>query len=131
MLTRARRAGFREALVQARDYLGVALAETWKRLSPDHLHYADVGEILLEVDRELSGGRYRRAIINSLRWREIGTAVVGPRLAPPGAYSHAVSARTLVPEHRHGLPPLSYRERWEIARRERRGQPGALPRSRG
>jgi hypothetical protein len=112
-----RREGFREALVQARDYLGMALAETWKRLSPDHLHYAHVGEILLEVDRELSGGRYRQAIINSLLWRDIGRAVVGPRLAPPCAESHAISARTLVPEHRHGLPRLSYRERWEIARR--------------
>jgi hypothetical protein len=114
-----RREGFRAALLQARDYLGVALAETWKRLSPDHLRYAHVGEILLEVDRELSGGRYRQAIINSLRWRDIGSAAVGPRLAPPDAESHARSARTLVPEHRHGLPPLSYRERWEIARQER------------
>jgi hypothetical protein len=114
-----RREGFRAALVQAREYLGVALAETWKRLSPDHLRYAHVGEILLEVDRELSGGRYRQAIINSLRRRDIGSAAVGPRLAPPDAESHALSARTLVPEHRHGLPPLSYRERWEIARQER------------
>jgi hypothetical protein len=125
------REGFREALVQARDYLGVALAETWKRLSPDHLSYKRVGEILLEVDRELSGGRYRQAIINSLRWRDIGSAVVGPRLAPPSAESHAFSARTLVPEHELGSPRLSYRERWEIARHERCGQPGALSRSRG
>jgi hypothetical protein len=126
-----RRRGFREALLQARDYLGVALAKTWKRLSPDHLRYAHVGETLLEVDRELSRGRYRQAIIKSLRWRDIGSAVVGPRLAPPGAESHAFSARTIVPEHRQGMPRLSYRERWEIARRGRCGQPGALPRSRG
>jgi hypothetical protein len=112
-----RREGFRAALVQARDYLGVALAETWKRLSPDHLRYEHVGEILLEVDHELSGGRYRQVILNSLLWREIGLVAVGPRLAPPGAESHAFSARTLVPEHRHRLPPLSYRERWQIARR--------------
>ena len=71
------------------------------------------------MDRELSGGRYRQAIINSLLWRDIGSAAVGPRLAPPDAESHARSARTLVPEHRHALPPLSYRERWEIARQER------------
>jgi hypothetical protein len=114
-----RREGFRAALVQAREYLGVALAETWKRLSPDHLRYAHVGEVLLEVDRELSGGRYRRAIVNSLRWRDIGSAVVGPRLAPPGADSHAFSARTLVPEHRQRLPRLSYRERWQIAQQAR------------
>ena len=106
--------------MEARDYLGVALAETWTRLSPDHLRYAHVGKILIEVDRELSGGRHRRAILNSLRWRDIGSAVVGPRLARPGADSHAFSARTLVPEHRHELPRLSYRERWEIARCEAR-----------
>jgi hypothetical protein len=111
-----RHEGFREALVQARDYLGVALAETWTRLSPDYLRYAQVGEVLLEVDRELSGGRFRQAILNSLIRRDIGTAVVGPRLAPPGADSHAFSARTLLPEHRHELPPLSYRERWQVAR---------------
>ena len=116
--------------MQARDYLGVALAETWTRLSPDHLRYARVGEVLLEVDRELSGGRYRRAIINSLLWRDIGSAVVGPRLAPPGADSHAFSPRTSCPS-RARLPRLSYRERWEIAWRERSGQPAALPRSRG
>jgi hypothetical protein len=115
-----RRAGFRDALVQARDYLGVALAETWTRVSPDRLRYAHVGEVLMEVDRALSGGRYRRAILKSLRC----TAMVGPRLARPGAESHAFSARTLVPEHRHGLPPLSYRERWEIARREVRTAAG-------
>jgi hypothetical protein len=112
-----RRQAFRAALVQARDYLGVVLAETWKRLSPDYLRYEQVGEILLEVDRELSGGRYRQAIVKSLRWRDIGTTMVGPRLALPGAESHAFSARTVVPEHRNSLPRLSFRERWEIVRR--------------
>jgi hypothetical protein len=124
-----RREGFRAALAQARDYLGVALAETWKRLSPDYLRYAQVGELLLAVDRELSGGRFRQAILNSLRWRDIGTAVVGPRLAPPGTDSHAFSARTVLPGHGRGLPHLSYRERWEIAHQEVRTI-GALSRSR-
>jgi hypothetical protein len=45
--------------------------------------------------------------------------VVGPRLGPPGADSHAFSARTVVPEHRRRLPRLSHRERWEIARQGR------------
>jgi hypothetical protein len=114
---RGRRQGFKEALLEARDYLGVALAETWKRLSPDHLSYEDVGGVLLEVDRELSGGRYRQAILNNLLWRDIGIATVGPRLTPAGAESHAFSARTLVPERGPGLRRLSYRERWEVARR--------------
>jgi hypothetical protein len=114
-----RRHGFRAALVQARDYLGVALAETWTRLPPDRLHYAHVGEILLEVDRELSGGRFRQAILNSLLWREIGLARVGPRLSPPGPESHALSPRTLLPSAAPRRRGLSYRERRMLARPRR------------
>jgi hypothetical protein len=106
--------GFRDALVEARDRLGVALAGTWQRLSADSLNYDDVGDTLLEVDRDLFGGRYRRAILNNLLWREIGLVRVGPRLAPPTEASHAFSMRTLVPEHRPRLPRLSYREQWRL-----------------
>ena len=34
---------FRAALVDARDYMGMALAETWKRLKADDFSYMDVG----------------------------------------------------------------------------------------
>ena len=42
--------GFKEALLDARDQLGLALAETWRRLSPDYLNYDDVAAMLLGVD---------------------------------------------------------------------------------
>jgi len=110
------REGFRAALIEARDYLGVALAETWKRLSPDFFDYEEVATLLLAVDGALSGGRYREEMTESFVWREIGRVKVGPRLSPPDKSSHAFSARTLVPEMRQGLPQMSYRERVLLAR---------------
>lgn len=111
-----RERAFRAALVEARDYLGAALAETWKRLSPDYFTYADVARIMLAVDRALTGGQYRREMIESFEWRGIGRVRVGPRLAPPGETSHAFSARTLVPADRERLPRMPYRERYLLAR---------------
>ncbi|MDJ0945098.1 MAG: hypothetical protein QNJ30_16640 [Kiloniellales bacterium] len=112
-------AGFRRALLDARDYLGVALARTWGRLPPHHLNYIDVGTLLLDVDRKLSGGRYGRIIKKNFGWREIDAVTVGPRLAPPDGRSHAFSARTLTPEDQPARPRLSYRERWRLARQGR------------
>jgi hypothetical protein len=110
------REGFRAALIEARDYLGVALAETWKRLSPDFFDYEEVATVLLAVDRALSGGRYRNEMIESFVWRGIGRVKVGPRLSPPDESSHAFSARTLVPEMRHRMPKMSFHERALLAR---------------
>ena len=110
------REGFRAALVEARDYLGVALAETWKRLSPDFFDYEEVATLLLAVDGALSGGRYREEMTESFVWREIGRVKVGPRLSPPNNSSHVFSARTLVPEIGRRLPKMSYRERVLLAR---------------
>jgi hypothetical protein len=107
--------GFRDALLEARDYLGHLLAQTWPRLSPAQLTYASAAATLLDVDLDLTGGRYQDAIQDCVRWREIGAVAVGPRLAPPDAASHAFSARTVTPEAARRMPKLSYRERWAIA----------------
>jgi len=111
-----RAAAFRAALIEARDYLGTALAATWKRLSPDYFTYIEVAETLLAVDRALTGGRHRRAIVESVAWRGIGRVAVGPRLKPPDKDSHVWSARTIVPEDRLRLPPMPFRERVLLAR---------------
>jgi hypothetical protein len=108
---------FRRALIKARDYVGYALAETWKRLSPDDFSYLAVGKTLIDVDRAMSGGRYFRAIAESFDWREIGRVTVGPRLNPPGPHSHTHSVRTVVPELACCLPKMSYRERALAVRR--------------
>lgn len=89
--------GFRDALVAARDTVGIYLAETWRRLSPDNLAYADVGAAMLVVDRLLTGGRYRRIIEVNLRLRGIGLVAVGPRLEPHGAHHHFNLSRVFVP----------------------------------
>jgi hypothetical protein len=111
--------GFKQALLEARDYLGAALAGTMQRLSPDYLNYDDVAAALLETDRQLSGGAFARLITRNFRLRGIGLVRVGPRLAPPDERSHAFSARALVPERGSPRVPSSYRERMAIARARR------------
>ena len=75
--------GFRAALVDARDYMGFALAQTWKQLSADYFSYLDVAEAMIGTEALMGGGRYRRAMVESFDWREIGKFRAGPRLAPP------------------------------------------------
>jgi len=104
-------AGFRAALLDARDTLGAYLAGTVERLAADRLTYEDVGLALLEIDRE-HGGRYQRLIWRNFDLRDIGRVTVGPRLEPPSAGSHAHSARVLTPANAANLPPMSYREQW-------------------
>lgn len=70
---RGRHEAFKAELVAARDYVGTVLACTWRRLPPNHLTYTDVGNALLSVDRDLTGGKYRETILGSLAWREIGS----------------------------------------------------------
>jgi hypothetical protein len=109
---------FRLALLEARDHVGLGLAKLWRRLSPDYLNYGDVGEVMLEVDHEMTGGRYIGEILRNFQWREIGIVAVGPRLAAQdAAASHALSSRTVTPRHRVCLPRISYWERWNVARR--------------
>jgi hypothetical protein len=112
--------GFRDALLEARDYVGHLLAESWRRLYPSQLTYASAAATLLDVDRDLTGGIYQETILECVRWREIGAVAVGPRLSVPGATSHAFSARTITPEIQRRMPRPSYRERWAIASQGRR-----------
>jgi hypothetical protein len=109
--------GFKEALVDARDWIGSYLAQALIRLSPHHLNYDDVAAVLLEVDDDMSERRYQRLIARNFDLRGIGSVRVGPRLKPPGAKSHAFSARTLVPASAVRLPRLSYRERWALVQK--------------
>ncbi len=101
----------RAALADARDYAGVMLAETWKRLKADDFSYVDVAATMIAMEQAMSGGRYRRALVESFAWREIGSVAVGPRLAPPGPRSHSHSVRTITPEIGRLLPKMTYRER--------------------
>ena len=68
---RGNRHGFKQALVHARDYMGMALARTWQQLDWN-LDFVDVGRALLRADVELTGGHFQPEILSSLVWREIG-----------------------------------------------------------
>jgi hypothetical protein len=109
-------AGFRLALLDARDLMGATLAETLQRLSPHSLNYDDFGAALLDADQDITGGRFQRVISTNLLWRGIGRVRVGPRLTPPDETSHAFSSRTVVPaapERPQRRAP--YRRRWAMA----------------
>jgi hypothetical protein len=97
--------GFATALADSRDFMGLALAGTWTRLSSAHLDYADVARAMLETDREVTGGRFARIISLNMKRRGIGEISAGPRLKPPDEKSHAFSARAVVAENQdHGTP---------------------------
>ena len=67
----AERDGFREALYEARDMIGLRLAETWRRLSPHNFAFGDLVTGLLEVDGEMTGKRYQQTILECFQWRGI------------------------------------------------------------
>lgn len=119
---RGREAGFKAALLEARDYVGYALAGTLERLSLRGLSFERFAEAFLAADRDVSGGRHRRTILNCFRWREIGDYTFGPRIGegkaahdhrdPQGPHSRDARPRALpVPAAR-----LPYSQRVAAAR---------------
>ncbi|MEO0773802.1 MAG: hypothetical protein AAFZ04_11535 [Pseudomonadota bacterium] len=110
--------GFADALVASRDFMGFAMAALWERLSIETLDYADVYETLVEVERDMTGGRYAPIIHTNMRRRGIGIVKAGPRLTPPDEKSHAFSDRTATPEGTCDCcdPSLPYSIRRELAR---------------
>ena len=89
--------GFKMALLDARDFMGIMLADAWQLLSADTLTYAGVGEALTIIDDQMTGGEFGRIIEGNFKIREIGRFVPGPRQPKKGANSHVHSARTMVP----------------------------------
>ncbi len=75
-----RHRAFREALLDARDYVGRCLAFVWERLTADDLRYVDVGHLFLDADRDVTGGRFEQLVFDSFAWREIGAVTPGPRI---------------------------------------------------
>lgn len=75
-----RHAGFRDALIEARDVLGTLAAHAWPRLSPHGLRYHDVGHAMIEVDIALFGARHERTVFDCFVWRQIGEVHPGPKL---------------------------------------------------
>jgi hypothetical protein len=67
---RGRHEGFKQALRDARDYMGRSLAAAWRRLSWD-LSYAQFGSELLAADAHSYRSAGRNIIIQSFEWRGI------------------------------------------------------------
>jgi hypothetical protein len=67
-----KQAGFKDALLAARDYLGKLLAKTWSTLPPNGLTYRKVALVILKADRDLTGGQHAKNIRECFAWREIG-----------------------------------------------------------
>src|SRR4030095_1122284 len=109
--------GFRECLCDARECLGQYLAETWQRPTAASFGARTRADTMRERAGELSGGRFREAIADSFRWREIGEVAIGPRMPRQGEGqgSHLHSARTVLPQHARSPPRMSYRDRWMLA----------------
>jgi hypothetical protein len=64
-------AGFKDALLHARDYIGQLLARTWGDLSADFLTYHGVLRTLIRADRALTDGDNQAVIRDCFAWREI------------------------------------------------------------
>ena len=81
--------GFKEALLDARDYLGQNLAMSWQQLNPNHLHFTDVELAMLSADQVLTGGEYQQRLRANFNWREIGQVSPGPNLSSNHEATHA------------------------------------------
>jgi hypothetical protein len=62
---------FKAELLEARDYLGKLLAETWRNLDPNFLTYHTILRALLKADRKLTVGEHQKTIRECFSWREI------------------------------------------------------------
>jgi hypothetical protein len=82
------RAAFVDALIEARDVVGFALALTWQRLSPAHLSFARVAETFLDVMAEIGQAHNLPAFAENFLERGIDVrdtrqiAMSPPRSAP-------------------------------------------------
>src|SRR5262249_2363186 len=64
-------AGFKQSLLDARDYLGRLLARTWGSLSPNFLTYPHIVRALLRADRAETQGAHQDTIRSCFAWRQI------------------------------------------------------------
>jgi hypothetical protein len=114
---RGRHDAFKEVLLEARDYLGALLANTWLRIPRDFLSFTDVSAALLASDLALTGGRYHEVIRESLAWREIAPPTMdGHSTLFTGRDSASLEWGLAGRQSRH-LRNLPYRERWRLAMR--------------
>jgi hypothetical protein len=95
----ARRPGpFYDALAETREIAAIFLLGLWRRIDPATFTFADIPQMLREIDRAHFGGALRHHVQGNLAHRGIGVIPPGPRLRAPGKSSHVHSERTAEPE---------------------------------
>ncbi len=62
---------FRTALCEARDMLGLRLAQTWHRLNPQTFSFGRFANTFWEVDRRFSRDRHSEIVTSCFQWRGI------------------------------------------------------------
>jgi hypothetical protein len=103
--------GFKEALLDARDYLGQLLALTWGELSPNFLTYHNILRGLLHADRTL-GGEYQQTIRECFAWREISLLPGSMLLRPRTLRDCALGADRFTADRIAPAPPVTYLSRF-------------------
>lgn len=110
-------AGFKAALIAARDVMGFYLAETWSRLPSNNLFYRLVADKFIEVDDELNSGVYNKLIRRNFYNRGIGLVSAGPQLEKLSKSSHLAPSRTAKPQdYDIDARKMTFFERVEIAK---------------
>lgn len=101
------RDGFIDALIEARDLVGLALAATWRHLPPGHFTFAGFAESFLGAMAQLGQAHNLPAFVQNFRERGIATQrpTVG-RLAPPRSAAYSVRA-AWARRHALGQPPAT------------------------
>ncbi len=89
--------GFRHTLLLARDYLGSYLADSWQLLDSESLSYLGVANALVEVDYNISGGRFANIIADNFNMREIGQFTPGLKVSKPKKGSQMLAHRMMTP----------------------------------
>ena len=77
------REAFIAALIEARDVIGLALAMTWQRLSPDYMSYAGFAEVFLDVMAEIGQQANLTAFAENFLERNIPLSEAPIMPAPP------------------------------------------------
>jgi hypothetical protein len=106
--------GFKACLLQARDYLGTLLANTWMRVPVHFMTFRDVSSALLGSDSAIAGARFSHLIRDSLAWREISAPDVGDAPDPSACQCAACQQRRSSVRRTRPHCHLPYSERWSL-----------------
>lgn len=98
------RGAFVDALIEARDVIGRALAMTWQRLSPENMSYAGFAEVFLDVMAELGQTANLPAFAENFLERDIALRAVPVQVPPPRSAPYLVRWKWL---RRNGPQPAS------------------------